>query len=453
LPSDGITSSLCRSLVELRDRPLPEAVERQARRTLLNALGVAIGASRHEAVEIAVSVAMASGSLPRAPLPGRSERLDPVSAALVTGLAAHVDDFDDTHLETVIHPGSVALASVLPAACLVGATGRAALTAFALCCETELRVGRAMSPWHFDAGWHITGTAGVIGAAAGAGLLLGLDEASLAHAIGIAASQTVGLRVAHGTMIKAAHPGKAAANGVLAALLASRGYTGPPGVLEAPRGYYAVLSPEARPELVCEGFGDSWTVLANTYKPYPGGVVSHPAIDAALALAERLPAGAVVEAIELRCHPLVLELTANPEPHDPLAARFSTPHAVAVALVDRTVGLAQYEPDRLTDPAVARLRALVRLAPDPALAREEAILELRMADGRRLREHVLHARGSLERPLTDVELMAKVQALVEPLLPDGIGGIEAAVRDLPTAPSVGRLVAAITPERPAEVLA
>jgi 2-methylcitrate dehydratase PrpD len=443
LPSErGATAAFCEGLLGLWERPLPAPVEREASRSLLNTLGVAVGGSRHEAVEILLAVA------PRpqdgaATVPGRPERLDPYYAAMATGLAAHLDDFDDTHLETVVHPGAAALSAVLAVGPQASASGPAALLAFALACEAQLRVAAAITPWNFDAGWQVTGTVGGIGAAAGAALLLGLDATAMANALGIAASETLGLRVAHGTMIKASHPGKAAANGVLAALLARRGFTGP--TLEAPRGYFEVLSGEWVPGRLGDELGVRWELSLNTYKPYPGGIVSHPAIDAAIALAAQLPDPGAIESILVRCHPLVPELTADPAPADPLRARFSTPHAVAVGLLDGEVGVAQLEAERLVDPAVVRLRDLVELRPGPGCERDEAEIEVGLADGSSRTHHVEHARGGLARPLTDAELAHKVETLVEPVLPGRAPDLIGAVADLPGAASLDGILAAVTP--------
>jgi 2-methylcitrate dehydratase PrpD len=437
----GATAALCEALLEFREEMLPPEIQHEASRTLFNVIGVAVGGSRHEAVDILIGVAPrpSGGGV----VPGRSERLDPYFGAFATGLAAHLDDFDDTHLETVVHPGSVALATLLALGPDAGISGPAALTAFALACEVQLRVAAAMTPWNFDAGWQVTGTAGVIGAAAGAGIILGLDAAALAAALGIAGSETVGLREAHGTMIKAAHPGKAAANGVLAALLARRGFSGPP--LERTRGYFDVLSGKWRPERLSRDLGERWELASNTYKPYPGGIVSHPAIDAAVALASVVGDPGAVEEVVVHCHPLVLELTADPQPSDPLHARFSTPHAVAVGLLDGEVGIAQLAADRLTDHVVAELRNRVQLLPEPGYERDEAKVEVRLAGGTVAVRHIDHARGGLARPLSDEELAAKVERLVEPVLSGRSTALREAVAGLVKAPSLDGVVDAVTP--------
>jgi 2-methylcitrate dehydratase PrpD len=425
-----------------RDAALPAAARAETVRALFNVVHTAVGAATHPIIDGVVSTHLGGGEVP---VLGRVERLDCYAAALAIGTAAHLDDFDDTHLATVIHPGAAALGS----GCSVGWTrnrsGAELVGAAALGMEVQLRLGLALTDAHYDVGWHITGTCGVVGAAVTAGLLAGLDDAALAGAIGLAVSQTVGHREGFGTAAKPLNAGKAAANGVLSALLARSGFTSPATALDGDRGFFAVLSPRAEPGILLDGLGERWHLLDNTYKPYPCGIVSHPAIDAALALHPRL-AGRRVLAAELRCHPLVPELTGNADPVTGLHARFSTVHGVATGLLDGEVGLAQYTDERARDRHVAELRRAVRLRPDPACRRDEANLTLTLGGGDRLSTHVEHARGSLANPLTDEQLAHKGRLLAGPVLGPRTDALADAVRALPDTPTLRPLVAAATPE-------
>jgi 2-methylcitrate dehydratase PrpD len=309
-----------------------------------------------------------------------------------------------------------------------------------------LRVGVAISPEHYDRGWHITGTCGVVGAAVAAALMYRFDDAALARAIRLATSMTLGHREAFGTMTKAFHPGKAAANGIMAALLARAGADAPADVFEARNGFAAALSTRFDPAQMLDGFGDRWELLSNTYKPYPCGIVAHPSIDAALALAPRAGDPAHIVSIEARCHPLVPELMGNPDPTDGLEARFSAIHGIAAALCDGRVGLAQYATGRVRRDDVRAIRAKTRLVADPSIARDEVRLDVRLTDDTLLQEHVEHARGSFARPLTDEELFSKVEMLVEPRLGPGVAqSLSDAVRTLETSASLDALVALTIP--------
>ncbi|QKE00050.1 MmgE/PrpD family protein [Nocardioides marmotae] len=422
------TSDFVRQIHRLSGAPLPEAVVEEATRALLGGVGNAIGAIRYAEVETLLGVALANGAAVRTtPLPGRTERVDPLSAATIVGTAAHIDDFDDTHLATVTHPTACVLAAAWPLLHVAEVSGRDFVEACALGMEAEIRVAWAMTPGHYDSGWHITSTVGVVGAAVTAGLLLGLDEELLVQAVAISASMTLGHREGFGTTAKSFHPGKAGANGLLAAHLARAGVRASSTVLEDPRGYFAALSPESHLDRLVEGLGSDFMLLDNTYKPYPCGVVSHPAIEAAEVLHSRL-AGREVTAVRVHCHPLTVELAGNAAPDSGLSAKFSAPHSVAVTLIDGEAGLRQFSDLRVGEPEVAALRGRVTLQPDPALSRSAAVVEVDLSDGASLRESITAVKGSREKPLTDAEIDAKIRALVERSCPGRGADVVAQVR-------------------------
>ena len=444
----SIAAAFAQGLYALAQRPLPAHVAEEARRSFINVVGTSIGASIHPGVHAILATARELGVAEIAPVPGRSELVDVHFSALATGFAGHLDDFDDTHLATVIHPAASVLAVLTALAPETRPRGAQALTAFALGCEAQLRVGVSISPEHYDRGWHITGTCGVVGCAVTAGLLLGLDEAQLAQAVSIAASMFVGQREAFGTMTKPYHPGKAASNGIAAARLAQQGQRAAADVFEAQGGYSHSLSTKVDFGLMNDAFGERWELLFNTYKPYPCGIVAHPAIDGGLALSTRIDDVASIETITLRCHPLVPELMGNPQPKDGLQARFSAIHGVAAALCDRQVGLAQYEDARVVQDDVKAVRAKTTLAPDASVNRDEVFIEARLTNGAVVSHHVEHARGSLARPLSDDELMDKVRLLVDPVLGAGTAGrLADIVAALDTAPDLDALFELCTPNK------
>jgi 2-methylcitrate dehydratase PrpD len=426
---------------------------------MLNVLGTAVGAARTPAVEAVISAARDSDSRDpsyvrsvagaRVVVPGRTGKLDAFNGALAIGIAAHLDDFDDTHLRTVIHPGACALAAVLA---LVPGTepggapdGATVLTAFALGCEAQLRIGNAISPSHYERGWHITGSCGAFGAAVAAGVLLGLSAGELEQALSLAATMTVGHREAFGSMTKAFHAGKAASNGLLAAWAARDGVTGPADPLGGAG--LAILADSVDFGSLLPDSSAPWELESNTFKPYPCGIVAHPGIDAAIEASGLVDPGEITSVV-LSCHPLVPELMGRQQPGSGLEARFSAYHAVAVGLLDGAAGLAQFSDSRACDASVARLRGLIELSVDPACARDSARIVVSRSDGEPVAILVPHARGSLDRPLTDEELEEKVARLVEPVLGAGAGArIRKAVDELGGAPGVSALVGAVTPSR------
>ncbi len=442
-----LTERVSQRLVELMAAPLPSEVITAASDTLFNVLGTSIGASRSDAVEVVLQHDATHGGRGLASVPGRTERLDMLHAALAIGIAAHYDDFDDTHLETVIHPGAATLAALLPIASHHPVRGMDALKAFALGIETQLRFGLAISPTHYDDGWHITSTCGMIGAAVTSGLMMGLDAHLLQNAIAISASQSLGLREAFGTHTKPFHPGKAASNGVLSALLASEGMTGPVDALESSRGLAAVLGREHPEKLInwLDGIGTSpWEIERNAFKPYPCGIVSHPCIDAAVELHGPI-AGRTIESVTVRCHPLVPELTGNRDPKDGLQARISTVHGVAAGLADGQVGLAQYADERVRHGDLIALRAITVLQAEEHMPRDASEVHVTLSDGDHVSSLVEHARGSIDRPFTREELDAKVALLTEPILPGRWRRIRTAVDELAGADGLDELIAACTP--------
>ncbi|MDB5983853.1 MAG: MmgE/PrpD family protein [Pseudomonas sp.] len=442
----SIVAEFAHGLYALVQQPLPADVAAEARRSFINVIGTSIGASMHPGVDAILATAKDLGVAARAPVPGRLERVDVHFSALATGFAGHLDDFDDTHLATVIHPAASVLAVLTALALEAKPSGAQALRAFALGCEAQLRVGVSISPEHYDRGWHITGTCGVVGCAVTAAILLGFDEAMLAQAVGIAASMFVGQREAFGTMTKPFHPGKAAANGIAAARLAAQGQKAQSDIFEALGGFSHSLSTKVDFDLMNGQMGRRWELLFNTYKPYPCGIVAHPAIDAGLMLSQQIADIELIENVTLRCHPLVPELMGNPQPGDGLQARFSAIHGVAAALCDKRVGLAQYEDWRVVQDDVKSVRGKTRLAPDATVNRDEAFIEALLKDGSRVQAHVEHARGSLARPLTDAELLDKVRLLVDPVLGEGTAlRLAAEVAGIYSAPNLDALFALCVP--------
>jgi 2-methylcitrate dehydratase PrpD len=441
------THDFCGLLLEAAARPLPSEVDRAARRSLLNVLGTAVSAATSDAATVLRHTAGEAGDAGEVTVPGWVRTFDPYWGALAIGTAAHLDDFDDTHLATVIHPGASTLATVLSLVPETMPSGRRFLGAFAAGCEAQLRIGCAISPAHYDHGWHITGTCGVFGAAVAASVLLGLDAASAANALSLAATMTAGHREAFGTMTKPLHAGKAAANGVLAARLAAAGLTGPGDIL-GPGGVLEVLADTVDRDALGLGWPDGhrWELELNTIKTYPCGVVAHPAMDAAIAVSGEIGDPAEITGITLRCNPLVPELMGRVQPADGLGSRFSARHGVAVGLLYGKAGLAEFADEIATAPEVARLRALITLDPDPAVPRDAATLSITRREAPPVEVTVGHTRGSAARPLTDDEVLDKVRALFGPVL--GAAAADrawAAIGRLAEADDASELLAALRP--------
>ncbi|HET9579868.1 MAG TPA: MmgE/PrpD family protein [Usitatibacter sp.] len=411
-----VTQLLGTFVADHPSRGWDDAVEHEAYRTFLNWVGCAVGAARHESAEAALAAVAMLEPSPQASILGRADRVDMASAALVNGITSHTFDFDDTHLRTIIHPAGPVASAVLALAEHQGLSGRAVLDALVLGIDVSCRVGNCIYPDHYDRGWHITGSTGMLGAAAGCARLLQLDGPQAAMALGIAASQPVGLREQFGTMTKPLHPGAAARAGLTAALLAKNGFTSSARALEAPRGLIQVYSDKRDWNEITGELGKRFEISTNTYKPFACGIVIHPTIDAATQLRAKGIRPEDIERVELKVHPLVLELTGKKEPQDGLQGKFSVYHGFAAGLIFGRAGEGEYDDDVVRREDVAALRRKVVATVDERIAEESADVTAILNDGRREHLFVRHAIGSLGRPMTDADLERKFHSLADAVI-------------------------------------
>jgi 2-methylcitrate dehydratase PrpD len=341
-----------------------------------------------------------------------------MTVALINGISSHIFDYDDTHLKTIIHPAGPVVSAILAYSEYRAVSGTDFLNALVLGVETECRIGNAVYPDHYDRGWHITGTAGVFGSAAATGKLLGLSEQQMVWALGLAASQPVGLRESFGSMNKSFNPGRAANSGMIAAILASKNYTSSDEMIEAKRGWANTISTKQDYREITEGLGKRYETALNTYKPFACGIVLHPAIDAAIQLRnENKLTPDQIDHVDLRVNPLVLELTGKKTPHEGLEGKFSIYHAVAVAIVEGAGGEKQFSDRAVRDPVIVALRSKVVPVIDPGVKPEQVDLTIVLKDGRKLNRFIQHAVGSVEVPMTDQALETKFSDLAEGILP------------------------------------
>ena len=425
-----------------------DTVDHEAHRTFMNWLGCAVGAAHHEAADAALAAVNMLQPAPQASVLGRSEKVDMASAALLNGITSHTFDFDDTHLKTIIHPAGPVASAVLAMAEHIGSSGRDMIDALVLGIDVSCRVGNAMYPDHYDRGWHITGSTGTLGAAAACARLLKLDVHKTAMALGIAASQPIGMREQFGTMTKPFHPGGAARAGLMSALLASQGYTASPKALEAPRGMMQTVSTKNDWNEITHELGQRFEISFNSYKPFACGIVIHPSIDACAQLRKQGVTPEQIDRIELKVHSLVLELTGKKEPQDGLQAKFSVYHGCAAGL---TFGHAAE--DEFSDAIVSRadmvaLRRKVVATVDDSIDEASADVTAVLHDGRRVHVFVEHAIGSLKNPMTDAQLEMKFQGMSDAILGAGKSSeLIAACWALGKAPNASAVTALATPER------
>ena len=413
----GATETLARFILNTPAEAIPAPILHEGKRCIINYMAVALYASADPSMAILTGLFEEEGGVEIASLIGAGTRTNLQNAALANGYLAHLEDYDDTHFPTVIHPSAPTIPAAFAVAEREGATGLDVLAATVLGIEACCRVGLSVYPNHYDAGWHITGTCGVFGAAGAAGRLLGLDESQMTQALGIAGTQAAGVREVFGSMSKPFHAGRSAQSGVLAGLLARRGFTSTREILEGRRGFAAVLSTASDMTQITDALGERWELPNNGLKPYSCGVVSHPLIDAMIALRNTHGVAADdVESVSARVHPLVLELMDRPNPRVGLEGKFSHQHSMAVGLIDGGAFPAQYTDERVLDPAVAALRDKIRATVDTSVAEDAAEVTVTLRDGRSITESVEHATGAPDNPMSDAQLESKFHTLARRVL-------------------------------------
>ena len=404
----NVTARLAQFIANTQWSDVPAEVVHQAKRSFINFFAVAIAGSQTEPVEIALrSLAVFSGKQ-QAAIVGRRERLDALSAAFLNAAAANVHDFCDTHVKTVVHPTAPVAPPVLALSELRKTSGRDLLLAFVLGNEVQARIGLAISPDHYNRGWHITSTCGGFGAASAAGKLLCLEEKQLVWALGIAATQAAGLCECLGTPAKSVSVGNAARNGLWAALLAEQGFEGPSEPLAGVQGFFNALAGPIDLS-VMESFGDRWELMATSYKPYPCGFVIHPALDCVLDWRRSHPHDIVTDVL-VRGHPLMKLRADRPGIETGRESQVSVQHAVAAALIVGRAGVPEFTNACVRDERVRALRQRVTVVSDDSVPTVAAQVRLTLADGSIHEFTQSAARGSDANPLSDTDLEAKLRS-------------------------------------------
>jgi 2-methylcitrate dehydratase PrpD len=379
-----ITRALVGAVRNLRYDDLPNDAREVARHCVLDFFGVALAGAREPLVDFLVDSVAKPENASIASLIGRSERSTAVTAALVNGAAGHALDFDDAHMEMSGHPTVPVLPAVLALAEQTRANGKALLTAFVAGVELECRLGLLLGPRHYDIGFHSTGTLGTFGAAAAAAHLLGLDEPAWLHAMGLAGTQAAGLKSTFGSMGKPLHAGRAASTGLVSALLAQRGFTAAPNVLEVAQGFAATHAGTLGDGASLDRVAGRFLIRDTLFKYHAACYLTHAPIEAARTIRARdRVSGDRVESVEVTVAPALLGVCNIQEPATGLEGKFSLRATTALALLGSdTAELATYSDTTMRDPALVRLRDRIRIVTDPALGTTRARVSVAAAGGR-----------------------------------------------------------------------
>ncbi len=362
------SQALARLVAGSRWEALPQDIRLEAKRGVLNFAGCMLAALEEPEIRIL-------------------RETFPHDDALVYGAAATAFDYDDTHLPTVIHATPPVGAALFALSKTQPFSGKELLHAFALGVEVSCRLGNALTPGHYEHGWHITSTCGVFGAAVASAKVLGLSEPQIVSCLGLAATQAAGLVEMLGSMARVLNAGVAARNGLASALLAKKGFQGPAQPLEGRRGFFSVFGGSRKLECLA---AEEWAFRDVAYKPYPTGVVLHALIDGCL---DMKAAGKLFDEFTIGMHPLAIERTDRPEPKNAIEARLSAQHSVAVCFLRGKAGNDEFSDAAALDPQIVALRRRVKIVPDPALDKMAAVINgVRIPAARRLDDRRLDAK-------------------------------------------------------------
>jgi len=421
------TETLARWAAELRFEDLSEDAVTQAKRFLLDSFGCALGGLAQHDVRIAMDVLKDIAGPGASTVIGTGQRMDPVSASLANALMVRVMDYNDIYWkQDPSHPSDIIPAA---AACAERAAkdGRELIVGIVLGHELEMRLCEAAFPGIRERGWHHA-TLTAFAAPAVAGRMLDLDWEKIQHAIGISASRhaTLGAVTAGKlTMMKNTVDPMAVQSGVLAALLAERGYTGPEHVLDGKEGLVHCLGPEWKLEVLTDGLGDSWRITRCGMKAFPTEALTHTPISAVLDLVignDLRPDD--VEKVTIRSLARAADILSDPSKYDPRnkeTADHSLPYVIAAAVAERQVTPVQFTEEKIMDPVIRAQLNKVEVVADPEIekvfpALQRVIVTVRTTGGKEHVKQLDFPKGDPRNPLTDREIEAKFDALAEPVM-------------------------------------
>lgn len=395
------------------------------KRLLLNNIGVALYASKDPAIGILMDLFASEGGNALATVIGLGTRTSPRQAALANGFLGHFEDYDDTHLDTVVHTASPIYPAALAAAEVTDSSGNELLAAGILGIEVACRLGRLIVPHFREAAgfWHITNTCGVFGAAAAASRLLGLTPKQIEHALGIAGTQAMGLREVFGSMTKPFHAGKAAENGLIASLLAQRGFTSisaeSKGILEGHRGFAAVMAEGYDLATLTRDLGETWELPEIAIKYHACGQANQPLLGSMMELRTKPGVAADnVEYIDARVGHMAPGLATRRHPKKGLEGKFSYQHGLACVLVDGHAFPSQFTDEKVNNHAIIALRDRINVSEDHSLLRRGASVTVTLKDGTSHSVTTEHALGTPGNPLSDGQLEDKFRTLAMEVLPE-----------------------------------
>jgi 2-methylcitrate dehydratase PrpD len=429
----GVTQEIAVYVRRTRYRDIPGEVIRLAQGFILDGFGVALAGQIEEGTRIILNYARRLGGREEVPVLGTRYKLPLPHAALVNGVSAHAMDYDDTQLSTskeavyglLTHPTTPALNAALAVGAKQQSSGAELLLAYIVGVEVECRIADAINPRHYQSGFHSTATIGGLGAAMAAGKIFSLDEQALLRALGIAASMASGLRENFGTMTKPLHAGRAAENGVSAALLTQAGHTAATNILEARRGFFNAMAGGFDESKISGRLGRPYFMQEPgiSIKPYPSGSLSHPAQDLILDLVrEHNLYAAQIESVEVGTNSNVPNALIYAMPKTALQGKFSIPFCMAIGILERKAGIAQFVDKKVRERKVVELMKRVTLYVDEEMEnlgydQVRSKIRIKLKSGKTIEGRADVARGHPQKPMSWAELSDKFRDCAALVLP------------------------------------
>jgi 2-methylcitrate dehydratase len=420
----NVTRTMAEWAVRARYEDLPLEVVAEAKRFLMDSVGCALGGAQQHDVHLARRVLTEIAGSGEATVLVSGERWDPVSAALLNALMIRVMDYNDIYWkQDPSHPSDI-IPAVAAAAERAGGSGRDLILGIAIAYEFEQRLCEASFPGIREIGWHHA-TLTAVAAPIAAGRMLGLSAEQIQHAIGISASRhctTGSVTAGKLTMMKNTVDPMATQSGVLAALLAEQGYTGPEHVLDGKEGFTQVFDTSWKLDILTEGLGQSWRILQCGMKFFPTEALTHAPISATLDLVvENDLAADEIESVTIYSLARAADILADPSKYDPQTketADHSLPYVIAAALADRQVTPLQFTDAKIRDPNIRAQLAKVKVIADPDIeavfpALQRVRVEIATRNGGLFTKQLDYPKGDPRNPLTDAEIAGKFSALAE----------------------------------------
>jgi 2-methylcitrate dehydratase PrpD len=430
-----ITEDACVFIEKVRFEDISSEALTIGTRCVLDGLGLFVAGSDQECVQILAKLALDAGGREEAFVLGHGNaRVPAPAAARILGTAGHAHDWDDSQVSLdpdhvyglLTHPTIPPLSSALVTAQKLGnVSGKDFMLAFQTGFEVETKISEWMFSQHYKRGFHSSGTVGTFGSYSAAAKLLGLSGEALRNGLGIAASLAAGIRINFGTMTKPLHVGRAAENGLTAALLAKEGFTADPAALDGIWGFCAVLSGGLSAGKISQGFGKIWSIIhpGVSIKPYPCGVLTHPTID----LMVKLTRGNAIrfediESVVVRAGSNILNPIRYPVAKNELQAKFSLPAVLAMVAINGKAGKAEFSNEFVAGDGMQRMQRLIETRFDPEIEalgfdKMRSAIEIRLKNGKIIAGTADERyRGGPENPLSDKEVEEKVYSCCEGVL-------------------------------------